>query len=81
MPQPLRLTDSQIAHIFGACRPLRVEDRDPFLQEVAALLAGIADPGDGDVARAIRAVQRRHFDPPELNAHAVPHRRLITKAR
>jgi hypothetical protein len=23
-------------------------------------------PGDGDVARAIRAMQRKHFDPPEL---------------
>jgi hypothetical protein len=62
---PLRLTDSQITHIFDAARPLRVEDRDLFLQEVASLLAGIADPGDGDVARAIRTVQRKHFDPPE----------------
>ena len=29
-------------------------------------LAGIVHPGDGDVARAIRAMQRKHFDPPEL---------------
>jgi hypothetical protein len=78
---PLRLTDSQITAVFAAARPLAVQDRDPFLQDVAALLAGIADPGDGDVARAIRAVQRRHFDPPELTAHAVPHRRLMAKAR
>jgi hypothetical protein len=64
---PLRLTDSQITHIFAAARPLAVRDRDPFLQEVASLLQGIPDPGDGDVARAIRAVQRRHWDPPELD--------------
>jgi hypothetical protein len=26
-------------------------------------------------------VQRKHFDPPELNHHSVPHRRLMAKAR
>jgi hypothetical protein len=40
---PLRLTDSQITSIFAAARPLA----DPFLQEVAGLLAGIVEPGDG----------------------------------
>jgi hypothetical protein len=79
---PLRLTDSQITHIFAAARPLAVQDRDPFLQEVASLLAGVADPGDGDVARAIRAVQRRHFDPPQLtDGRAQPHSRAWAKAR
>jgi hypothetical protein len=78
---PLRLTDSQITSIFAACRPLQPQDRDPFLQEVAGLLAGIVDPGDGDVTRAIRAVQRRHFDPPQLEPHRQPHRRLMAKAR
>jgi hypothetical protein len=78
---PLRLTDSQITHIFGACRPLAVQDRDPFLQEVASLLAGIVDPGDGDVARAIRAVQRQFFDPPETDERTQPHSRAWAKAR
>jgi hypothetical protein len=73
---PLRLTDSQITSIFAAARPLAVQDRDPFLQEVAGLLQGIVDPGDGDVARAIRTVQRKHFDPPELDERAAPHHRL-----
>jgi hypothetical protein len=54
--------------------------RDAFLLDLAAALQDIADPGDGDVARAIRQVQRRHFDPPELSAHAVPHR-MMAKAR
>jgi hypothetical protein len=67
---PLRLTDSQITAIFAAARRLAVQDRDPFLQEVAGLLAGIVDPGDGDVARAIRAVQRKYFDPPVLDGRA-----------
>jgi hypothetical protein len=40
------------------------------------------DPGDGDVARAIRAVQRKHFDPPELDERSEPHpRRIMAKAR
>jgi hypothetical protein len=81
MPLPLRLTDSQITSIFAAARPLAVQDRDPFLQEVAGLLQGIADPGDGDVARAIRTVQRKHFDPPELDERAQPHSRAWAKAR
>jgi hypothetical protein len=36
-----------------------VRDRDAFLFDLATALAGIVDPGDGDVARAIRAVQRK----------------------
>jgi hypothetical protein len=73
---PLRLTDSQITAIFAAARPLAVQDRDLFLQEVAAVLAGITDPGDGDVARAIRTVQRKHFDPPlETDERSQPHHR------
>jgi hypothetical protein len=78
---PLRLTDAQLTHIFAAAAPLAVQDRDGFLLDVAAALAGIADPGDGDVARAIRQTQRRHFDPPIINQHQVPHRRLMAKAR
>jgi hypothetical protein len=64
---PLRLTDSQITAILAAARPLAVRDRDAFLLDLAAALQGIVDPGDGDVARAIRAVQRRFFDPPHLS--------------
>jgi hypothetical protein len=78
---PLRLTDSQITAIFAAARPLAVQDRDPFLQDVAGLVQGIPDPGDGDVARAIRAVQRKHFDPPLADERAQPHSRAWAKAR
>jgi hypothetical protein len=74
---PLRLTDSQITAVFAAARPLAVQDRDPFLKEVASLPQGIADPGDGDVARAIRAVQRKHFDPPETDERQEPHPRRM----
>jgi hypothetical protein len=72
---PLRLTDSQSTSIFAAARPLALQDRDPFLQEVAGLLAGIVDPGDGDVARAIRAVQQQcatPFSNSSLYYHPLP---------
>jgi hypothetical protein len=49
---PIALTDAQLTAVFEAARPLAVQDRDPFLQ---------------DVARAIRTVQRKHFDPPRLD--------------
>jgi hypothetical protein len=40
--------------------------RDAFLLDLAVALAGLTDIGDGGVARAIRTVQRRYFDPPIL---------------
>jgi hypothetical protein len=72
---PIALTDAQLTAVFEAARPLAVRDRDAFLLDLAAALQGITDPGDGDVARAIRAVQRRHFDPPVLDERAAPHHR------
>ncbi len=74
---PIRLTDSQLDAVFEAARPLPRASRDAFLLDLAAVLAGIADPGDGDVARAIRAVQRKHFDPPQFDERSEPHRRAV----
>jgi hypothetical protein len=73
---PIRLTDAQLTAVFEAARPLAVRDRDAFLLDLAAALAGIVDIGDGDVVRAIRAVQRKHFDPPlETDERSQPHHR------
>jgi hypothetical protein len=77
---PIRLTDAQLTAVFEAARPLAVASRDAFLLDLATALAGIADPGDGDVARAIRVVQRRHFDPPETDERVQPHLRRRRKA-
>ncbi len=69
MPQPFRLTDAQLSAVFDAAQPLPAGNRIAFVEAVASALAAITDPGDGDVARAIRAVQRKYFDPPERDAH------------
>ena len=66
MPKPIRLTDDEMSHVFEAARPLPVERRDAFLQEVARLLRGCDEVGPGSVHRAIAEAQRAHFDPPEL---------------
>jgi hypothetical protein len=82
MPAPIALTDSQLTAVFEAARPLPRASRDAFLLDVAAALQSLLDPGDGDVARAIRAVQRKHFDPPITDERMEPHpRRLMAKAR
>jgi hypothetical protein len=59
----IRLTDSQLDVVLAAARPLAVDKRDTFLQEVAAALEG-HEIGDGILHRVIAEVQRRHYDPP-----------------
>jgi hypothetical protein len=78
---PIRFTDAQLDAIIAAARPLAVASRDAFLLDLAAALQGIKDPGDGDLSRAIRAVQRKHFDPPETDERQEPHPRRMAKAR
>jgi hypothetical protein len=68
MPSPIHLSDSELAAVMNAARPLPPQDRDRFLQDIANELAGLPMLGDGAVYRAITTVQRRHFDPPSLGA-------------
>jgi hypothetical protein len=68
MSKPLALSDSELAAVFTAARPIPVDRRDAFLQEVATLLRGSDEVGPGTVHRAIERAQRAHFDPPELAA-------------
>jgi hypothetical protein len=69
---PIRFTGAQLDAIIAAARPLAVASRDAFLLDLTAALQGIKDPGDGDVARAIRAVQRKHFDPTDTDERQEP---------
>jgi len=68
MQRPLALTDDQLTAILHGAQPLRPHDRDDFLRAVADALANGGGPvGDGDVNRAIRAAQKKFFDPPVLD--------------
>jgi hypothetical protein len=78
---PIALTDAQLSAVFDAARPLPLASRDAFLLDVAAALGSLVNPGDGDVARAIRAVQRRHWDPPITDARVEPHPRRMASGR
>jgi hypothetical protein len=62
----IRLTDSELAAVLAAAKPIAPHRRDAFLREIADALAGLSDVGPGDVGRAIRVAQRAHFDPPTL---------------
>jgi hypothetical protein len=66
-PRPLALTDSEITTIMAACRPLSPDDRESFLQHVAAVLAAQPVLGDGVVARVCREIFKQHWKAPELD--------------
>jgi hypothetical protein len=53
---PLRLTDRQVTLIMDAVRHWPPQSRSAFLRRVAARLAGVEDPGDGEVNAAVRSV-------------------------
>jgi hypothetical protein len=67
----LRLTDSELDIIFAAARPLAVQDRDPFLRDVAERLAAMPERGDGLVFQICREVQHKHWDPPRIEPDPV----------
>jgi hypothetical protein len=67
---PIALSDSELDIIFNAARPLAVQKRDAFLQDVAKHLAALPVRGDGIVHRVVAEVQREHFDPPVGNFDA-----------
>ena len=61
---PILLSDDELSAVLAAARPLAVERRDAFLQQVASSLQSCGEIGPGSVHRAIAEAQRAHFDPP-----------------
>ena len=63
------LSDEQLEIIMTAARPLEPAHRSAFLVAVARELAAIPreQRGAGSVARIVRAVQRDHYDAPDLS--------------
>jgi hypothetical protein len=67
----IRLSDSELAEVMAAARPLAPHQRDAFLKAVAAEIAPLNDCiGPGVVHRVCAAVQRRFFDAPDLSGAA-----------
>ena len=54
----IRLTDSELAAVFTAARPLHPRDRAAFLQAIATELSTLPVVGDGAVHRVCSDVQR-----------------------
>ena len=67
-PEPIRLSDEQMSAVFAAAHPLPSDRRSAFLEDVARELAGLPDIGDGAVHRTVMRVQKRFFDPPQLDS-------------
>jgi hypothetical protein len=68
---PLKLSDSELDAIMSAARPLAVERRDAFLQQVASTLQRCGELGPGVVYRVVSEAQRAFFDPPDLSTGAL----------
>ena len=58
---PISFSDSELAAVIEAARPIPPRDRDAFLRDVAAELAKHPEIGPGVVDRVVREIQRRHL--------------------
>jgi hypothetical protein len=65
--RPLALSDSEIAHIMAAARPLSPGDREAFLCQVAAVLELQPMLGPGIVSRVCRELQARYWRASEVD--------------
>jgi hypothetical protein len=63
---PPRLTEAETDAIHAAAKPLPIERREPFFQQVATSLQARSEHGPGDVHRAIVQAQQKHLDYPQL---------------
>jgi hypothetical protein len=70
MPRPLALIDEQMTTVFRMAAPLANDMRGYFLEDVARLLAGLPEIGDGAVARICAEVQQRYWRAPDLSRSA-----------
>ena len=63
-----RMTDAQLRMLMDACRPLQPRERSAFLAELATAVSANGEIGDGALFRAVKEVQRKHFDAPLATA-------------
>jgi hypothetical protein len=62
----IKLTDDELNAVMAAAKPIAVDRRDAFLQEVASALASCSEIGPGTVHRVCAAAQRQFFEPPDF---------------
>jgi hypothetical protein len=67
---PLSLSDSEMEIVMSLGAPIDPSARSAYLADVAAAIDGLAEVGDGAIARIAREVQRRYWTPPDLSAVA-----------
>ena len=59
------LTDSQIASILNALRPMQASERTQFQAALLEALLNHRDEiGDGTIGRLVRDLQKKYFQPP-----------------
>ncbi len=76
---PLVLSDSELAAVMEAARPIPPRDRDAFLQDVAAELSRYPELGPGIVGRVVAKIQRQHLAPRNSNPYCSRfHRHALT---
>jgi hypothetical protein len=57
-------SDSELAAVMGAARPIPRRDREAFLVDVASELANYPELGPGIVGRVVGKLQREHLTRP-----------------
>ena len=63
------LTDAQQQQILSIAAPLAPAERVLFMAALAELIAGRRySPGEGELMRVLRELQRRYFQPPSDEA-------------
>jgi hypothetical protein len=60
----ISLSDSELAAIMEAARPIPPRDRDQFLRDVAVELARYPEIGVGVIHRVTARLQRKHLNGP-----------------
>ena len=66
------LSSEQRDAVLRAAQPLAPASRKPFIADVTAALEREPVLGPGVVHRVIAALQRVHFDPPDIGLRGIP---------
>jgi hypothetical protein len=74
-------TDAQMAMIEDACRPLDRFIRSAFVAALGNLFSGKSEVGDGELHRAIVALQHEFMCPPSTTRQARPEKNFLNPSR